>query len=160
MIRRTLVLAVLGGVLSACGFQPLYKAPSGAKQAVSVQRMAAIDIPQIPDRDRALMDLHASLLEQGNHALAGDAVQEGAVGDRGMDGAILGHEQVGGGELGHVADRVQNHAISEARVVGFLQSPPGIGVERCSLGIGRGLIRRRTALGGDIGREAASIWQG
>lgn len=72
MIRRILVLAVLGGVLAACGFQPLYKAPSGAKQAVSVQRMAAIDIPPIRDRSGQILrnELRDQLLPRGRAARA------------------------------------------------------------------------------------------
>ena len=50
MIRQILALVILGGLLAGCGFQPLYKAESGAKQAVSVQKMAAIDIPPIQNR--------------------------------------------------------------------------------------------------------------
>ena len=65
--RQILALAVLGAVLAACGFQPLYKAQSGAKQAASVQRMATIDIPPIPDRSGQILrnELRDQLLPRG-----------------------------------------------------------------------------------------------
>jgi LPS-assembly lipoprotein len=73
-IRHLLALltlsGILGGVLgglSGCGFQPLYKAEPGAKQAASVQRMAAIDIPPIPNRSGQILrnELRDRLVPRG-----------------------------------------------------------------------------------------------
>jgi LPS-assembly lipoprotein len=60
----------LGLTLAACGFQPLYKAEGGAKQAASVQRMAAIDIPPIGNRSGQILrnELRDQLLPRGRVA--------------------------------------------------------------------------------------------
>jgi LPS-assembly lipoprotein len=46
--RRTLVLALAGGSLAACGFEPLYRQPTPGSGAVA--RLAEVSVPEKLDR--------------------------------------------------------------------------------------------------------------
>src|SRR5947208_15455567 len=68
-----------------------------------------------------LNDDDADIAEQANDALASDPVEEGPIGGRCVDHAVLGHEYVCGPKLCHVAQHVAHQAVVEAPLLPFDQ---------------------------------------
>src|SRR4029077_8123559 len=61
---------------------------------------------------------HTRLAQELDHALARDAVEEGAVGRGRHHHAVPGHEDVRGRRLGDIAEEVRNESIGEAAAPG------------------------------------------
>ena len=120
--------------------------------AVVAGREHLVGVQDVRLGQRRLLDLGAGLAQQPDHALAGDAVEEGAVAGRRHGDAVLGDPQVGGRELGDVGRGVERDRVVEAAPCRLDQSALHVGVEAARLGVGRRRVARRSA----VAREAAA----
>ena len=73
-------------------------------------------------RQRLFDHRDAVVAQQADHPRPGDAGQEGAVGRRREDHAVLHHEDIGIGQLGDIAQHVAEQAIVEAARRRFQQA--------------------------------------
>src|SRR5690625_1452161 len=106
-----------------------------------------VRVEEILPCQAALIDVDASIAQQPDHPLPGDAVQKGAVGNRGVKRTFLGEPDIGRGQLSHVAQRIQHGRIVEAAAARLAQGPPAVGIEAGGLGIGGRRLDRRSPEG-------------
>src|ERR1700733_1700854 len=62
---------------------------------------------------------YATLAQQSDYPLAGDARQKCSVGNRREYNSVLGHENIRGGQFGDVAQHIANNRIVEAARLRF-----------------------------------------
>ena len=98
-------------------------------------------------------------LRQRDHRLTGDAVEE-AVGDRRVDGAVAGEEDVGAGAFGHAALPVEHHRVGIALLLGLVLGDGADHVEAGGLGMDRRALRIGPAIVGDVELDALHLGLG
>ena len=96
-------------------------------------------------RDGTLVDLDPILAQKLNNALAGDAVKEGAVDGRRVNGLVLDHEKISVRELSDVADRVDHYARIKPFLIGFVDTARYVWIEATGLGFRRRHVPGRAA---------------
>ena len=74
-------------------------------------------------------------------------LRKDAIGHRRHDDAVLGHEHIGGGEFGDIAEHVGKQAIVEAARIGLHQRARIVRIEAAGLGVDRHGLGRRLAIG-------------
>src|SRR5437879_11803446 len=97
---------------------------------------------------KGLLDYrHTAFTQKPNHPLASDTRQKCSIRRRCKHYAILGHKNVRGRELGHIAQHVANDRIIEAAGVRLEKRASIVGIQTSGLGIHWHVLERWPAIG-------------
>src|SRR5580692_5350017 len=100
-----------------------------------------------------LDDTQATLTQQPDHSLAGDARQKCSVRNWSENYTFLRHENIRSSEFGDIAQHIAHDGIVEAAGLSFKKRARVVGIETASLGVDRHRLKSRPAIRRQRDRE-------